>query len=331
MYDWSVAQNKRFVFLADATAETGAGHIRRCITIAQELKNKNIEILFIGNIEIPWLLVELRFHEFNYERNVVANKNDILIVDLYTLNFKQKKFISQPFYSVVQIIDSESEIIDADIYIHPGPNSKLGYNDKLKGKKYFGGTEYLITRNFHTEHHIEKLISPSEILVLAGGTDYEDFASSIYPILNSLRLNNLRFHLMVRDISNFSDLEQNFSVHKIGIDLENIVRQVDTVLTAAGTSSWDFIANSKVSGVALAINNQSDNFHFQVSNGYAVSIGQFHKNFGWRFEVDNIKNLLSNLVARREMLSLNQKTFDLNGPKRLIQELLDSINIDPSK
>ena len=195
MYDRGVAQNIRFVFLADANVETGAGHVRRCLTIAQELKNKKIETIFIGDIQIQWLLVELSFHKIKYEKNFVARKNDILIVDLYTFNNKQKKFLSQPLNKIIQIIDSESEIIEADLYIHPGPNSKLAINKKLNGKKYFGGTNYLLTRNFHTDHRIEKLIHSSEVLVLAGGTDYKDFASSIYPILNSLRFKNIKFHL----------------------------------------------------------------------------------------------------------------------------------------
>ena len=52
MYDRGVAQNIRFVFLADANVETGAGHVRRCLTIAQELKNKKIETKMETNTEV---------------------------------------------------------------------------------------------------------------------------------------------------------------------------------------------------------------------------------------------------------------------------------------
>lgn len=45
--------------------------------------------------------------------------------------------------------------------------------------------------------------------------------------------------------NNHKTLANNFHFHKLGGDLDKLMSNVDTVITTAGTSSWDFIANKR--------------------------------------------------------------------------------------
>ena len=74
---------RRFVVRVDATFLTGAGRLKRCMTIAYESRNEGLNTIFVGNFEIPWILNESNQNQMEYcgLTNFRFNNNDILIFD----------------------------------------------------------------------------------------------------------------------------------------------------------------------------------------------------------------------------------------------------------
>ena len=96
---------RRYVFRVDATILTGAGHLKRCLTIAYELRSEGLNIIFVGNLEIPWILIELNQNRIEYcgLTDFRFSSNDILIFDKYELD---QEFIKNNYFrKKIQIID----------------------------------------------------------------------------------------------------------------------------------------------------------------------------------------------------------------------------------
>ena len=315
--------SKRYIFKVDATLSTGAGHFKRCLTIAHELDFNRSSIVFVGRFEIPWIIDDLNLNSIEYldSMNFSSKNNDILILDQYEIDFE---FLSNnKFQQTIQIVDTASPLIDANLFLHLGSDTSF-LKSKIKDGKVLGGLNYLAVRGFNNNENTKVNISAKNLLIVGGGTDIHNFSESIIKALESVEKQNIEIHIMSNELfNNHKGLANNFHFHKLGGELDNLMSDVDTVITTAGTSSWDFIANQKVVGIALAVENQIPNFTFQIENNLALNIGNYKSGIGWQILPEAITNLIFNNELRSKLLKNSSSMVDLDGPKRVAAEIIE--------
>jgi spore coat polysaccharide biosynthesis predicted glycosyltransferase SpsG len=319
-----VNEIRRYVFRVDATFLTGAGHFKRCLTIAYELQSYGLINIFVGNFEIPWILDELKENGIEHcgSEDFKFSSKDILILDKYNLDYK---FLDKNNFSKkIQIIDSSTSLIESDLYLHMGPDASFVEPKLANNSKVLWGLKYLATRKFSNSNKLKKNeIIARGLLIVGGGTDTHSFSKSIINSLESIEMQNIEIHIMSDELFyNHKELANNLHFHKLGGDLDKLMSHVDTVITTAGTSSWDFIANKKVVGIALAVDNQIPNFTFQIENEFVLEIGTYNDESGWDISAEAIKSLVFNNELRSKLLKNSASKVDLKGPKRVAAEII---------
>lgn len=320
--------SNRYIFRVDATFGTGAGHFKRCLTIANELAKDDLLILFLGNFEIPWVVAELIEKEIKFAiaSEFRSGSGDYLIIDQY---FLDTDFLSEhKFLRIVQIVDVETPLIAADLFLHLGADTSFLKSKIANECNFIGGLDFLPTRKF-TENigfSVEN-ISIRSLLIAGGGTDINNFGIAILESLLAFGTPDIEIHVMSDGLStNPAASISNIHFHKLGGELDEVIVNVDTVITTAGTSSWDFIANQRVVGIALAVDNQIPNFTFQIESGFALNIGTYDGKGGWKISVDSIKKLLFDNELRARLVRNSAAQIDLSGPKRVAAEIIKIAN-----
>ena len=322
-----MSDSKRYIFRVDAMVSTGAGHFKRCLTIAHELASNRLLIVFVGRFEIPWIINDLNLNSIEYldSTNFTSTNNDILILDQYELDFEF--LLNHKFCKTIQIVDRSSPLIDANLYLHLGPDISF-LKLRINESKVLGGLNFIATRSFDYNEYTKENISAKNLLIVGGGTDTHSFSKSIINSLESIEMQNIEIHIMSDELFyNHKELTNNLHFHKLGGDLDKLMSHVDTVITTAGTSSWDFIANKKVVGIALAVDNQIPNFTFQIENEFVLEIGTYNDESGWHISAEAIKSLVFNNELRSKLLKNSASKIDLDGPKRVAGEIIRLANL----
>ena len=109
---------------------------------------------------------------------------------------------------------------------------------------------------------------------------------------------------------------------EIGKQLDEIIQNVDLVLTTSSTSSLEFLARGLCVGVACAVDNQKQNYDFLGQIGAAAQIG-FRNSFNeWKLEIEVIHALLTSSRLRQNLQAKSHGLIDFNGAQRIV----DAIN-----
>lgn len=320
----------RFVFRADAYANSGAGHVMRTSALAEVLIAKNYEVVFIGNTnEIPWVqefISTLGFYQILEKSDLFTPnpENDVLILDSYSLLPSDTFIAPSKWLMTVAFIDDTSPLYIADLYINPTLESKWIPPEIAKTRQILDGVEYIQIRKSLREVNIESNFNAKlgpRILIVGGGSDPFNFVGELYEILTSLSLD---FHAtLITPNTNLNVNTKKFSLANVGDGILKILEDTDLVFSTAGTSSWEFLYLGLPLGIASAIENQNTNYQYQTKSGLAVGIGYKEENRGWVFDLEAISDLISHPHGEKRVPNV----IDGNGALRLytkIMQLLES-------
>lgn len=322
----------RYVFRADASPEIGAGHVMRLCSIIEEMLERELVVLLVGNIKgILWLAkrVETLGNKLKFieENDFISNSSsDVLIIDSYTLDVDSDFFTKKKWLKIVALVEVGTPKYRADLYIHCGTNSKIESHYKFLNSKFIGGIEYLPIRKSiqKIENQLRNVgdIHRLRILVVGGGTDPLDFVKKFSFELLKFKQ---EFHAVL--ISDQPDictpLDGRFSQRSIGANLESELVDSDLIFTLSGTSSWDFLSCGFPIGIAMGFENQEDNYEFQISNKLAIGIGKFTSKNMFEFNIENINSLIQSHDLRMELSRMARMKVDSLGVERIVKALVE--------
>ena len=197
-----MSDSKRYIFKVDATLSTGAGHFKRCLTIAHELDFNRSSIVFVGRFEIPWVIDDLNLNSLEYldSMNFSSKNNDILILDQYEIDFE---FLSNnKFQQTIQIVDTASPLIDANLFLHLGPDTSF-LKSKIKDGKVLGGLDYLAVRGFNNNENtkVKKTIKVKAITI---STNEEKIYDGIKAMVKEIKVSINKIYKCVADNTSYN-------------------------------------------------------------------------------------------------------------------------------
>ena len=312
----------RFVFRADASMAIGSGHVMRSSAIAEEAIARGIPSFFVGKIsDLTWVSERIRGLGFiqvleNSSEFIPDENEDILILDSYEIPTDDVFVQLRNWSKVVSIFDELTPDYSCDLRIHPGLTKawpKRFSGSTLSGPKFVPLRKSIKNSTEHTPK------GTLEVLVVGGGSDAYGFVPAVVNLLTQLTQD---FHATIFTNSFLSmDLGERFTVSEVGLNLDLIANTADLVFTTASTTSLEFLARGSAVAIGCAVDNQ-ELYYKELSGGdYAAPIGEFLNN-EWHLDAELIQELLSSETFRVTLKANSANLIDLNGAKRIVDEIL---------
>ncbi len=265
-----------YYFRADGNAVTGAGHLMRCLTIAEELKklSEADEICFLCADEASAELVTQRGFAVRILHTDYRNMEEELPV-LWEVFGREQKLVDQAqrmWTAPVILVDSyhvTNVYLEAlrsygrvylmdDMGKKPYPvdgvinynafADKTYYENLYRGKKVVLaiGSEYVPVRSQFLNVPYEVREQVKEVLISTGGGDQDNIAAAV---LETIQRPGYHYHVIVGQFnpyfSRWKQLELEsgmIHVHHNVTDMASLMRQCDLAVTAGGTTIYELAA-----------------------------------------------------------------------------------------
>jgi len=266
----------KVIFRVDASLEMGIGHVMRCLTLANELKQQNHEIIFIcreltGNhillIKYPVLVLPkndnfqsdglyLNWLGVTQEQDaeqtikVIPKNIDLLIVDSYALDEIWHKQL-KPYTKKIMVIDDLADRqFNCDVLLNQNLGTQIeDYKDKVTDDcELLLGCDYALLRPEFPNLREKALIKRKNtkviknILISMGGSD---ITNKTYDILQEVS-DDLNIVVILGGISPHNKMIKNYAKSrknvKVVVDADNISRlmfDADLAIGAGGSTSWE--------------------------------------------------------------------------------------------
>lgn len=339
-----------FLFRADCNSTIASGHIMRCISIANEIKRKGFEVLFItaddnpatmldnaginyislGNdwrnlmVEVPKLIPILEKHPSSY-----------LIVDSYNATFEYINSLLP--YANVCYLGSKKEYL-GKIYALINYSADIDYDfyesNYAPHTKLLLGPRYAPLRSEFSDiksHFSGKL---NNVLLTTGNTDNRFIVDKILNIVANLEFcKEIEFHVVIGSmfnnvehlISSYSDYS-NIIMHQYVTNIAELMRNSDLAITANGTTVYELVV-SKVPVVSFAMVQE------QIKSAEALSkIGAIDyignsfddENLFLEKVIDRLNIYYKNPSKLNDRIKKASGVINGDGSKRIIEEILNS-------
>ncbi len=331
----------------DSNQVIATGHLMRCMSIADILSAKGIDVLFIISDNNSVSLLETR--GFNYhildtdysnlmkETDSIINvikKNDIrvMLVDSY--------YATDEYYGVVSAYVKVVTFDDMQVMYKnvAGVVQYSPFVDKKKYADYYIGTdtklitgaEYAPLRSEFSNINYGVQDKVTDIMITTGGTDQFKVA---YNLVNLLindyadELCGIKFHMVIgsmySDIEKYDELScesENIILHKNTPSMSAVMRECDIAVSAGGTTLLELSACGIPSVVFAVADNQCDWVNKMIEQGYMLGVGDIRCS-----NVEALAKQLINLVKdanmRRKLSTNMRRLCDGHGASRIASEL----------
>jgi len=312
----------RFVFRADASLTIGSGHVMRSSAIAEEGIARGFPAVFVGTAaDFHWVSERIQALGFTEIVEVASEfmsdpNNDILILDSYEIAVDDNFIQPSGWKAVVNIFDELTPQYKSNLRIHLGLTNSW---PAVTETKTIGGLEFFPLRKSIRKSELTFDLDPPKIIVVGGGSDPTGFVSAVS---RSLAKCKVQFQACLFTAWGESlALDNRFSVIPVGQSLDEIANTSDLVFTTASTTSLEFIARGCTVAIGCAVDNQEQYYKELGEQNFAAPIGEFLNN-EWHLDEELIKELVTSKSLRAKFRSNSADLIDLNGAKRIIDEIL---------
>lgn len=253
---------KNILFRCDSSSSIGLGHTKRCLVLAQRLKeqSQNIKITFAtlelqGNINQEILdngfeLQVLQDGQIDTLHPVIKSlKIELLIIDSYEIDFFYEKEIrvQNPNLKILSF-DDMLRPHSSQMVLNHGIQAKKSQYNKLLSKKtqLFCGSRYTLLRDEFFEKYNSEIVKES-IAIILGGNDVLNLSSKIADLLLEI---NKKYKITIITTSvnpNITELQKRKDIELL-VDIENIASIIASksfVITASGGTLFEVLALKK--------------------------------------------------------------------------------------
>lgn len=321
----------RIIFRANASLTLGTGHVMRSSALAEAAISRGIECVFIGNLgNIDWLEDRVRglgFSEIltNSSEYIPKTSDEILILDSYEINPHDPFIDISNWKYVVSIADPSTPVYNCNLIVHSGLDISWINDSPIP---ILFGSNYILVRK--TMWKNAETISPSneilKILLVGGGSDPFEFCKMMAAILDEF---DCQFEVIIMSKTNIqSKTGKKFRVYPVGPEMDKLIHEVDLVITTAGTSCLEFIAQGLPTGVVSVAANQKFNYKELSWRNLVQPIGYLSNESGWQIDISSLEVLIHSHAFRLQLSNNCRNILDLNGPERVLDYILSQINED---
>ena len=294
-----------FLIRADGNAKIGAGHLMRCLTIADELRKlvDSSRILFVcADLQSAELAMKRGYQAFLLERDPcdmeaelsawlripVDNKEtNVIIVDSY---FVTKRYLQElREYGSVTLLDDMGEEcfpVDRIVNYNAFADTKQ-YEDLYKDShtELVLGSAYVPIRPQFSEKAYQVRERAENILITTGGGDIDNIAGRILKSIQEKETcEMLNFHLIIGGFNphyeRMKELEKqsaHIRIYHNVQDMADLMSRCDLAVTAGGSTVYELAAMGVPFICFSYAENQEKMTEYLNREEIAFSAGAYHR------------------------------------------------------
>lgn len=254
-------------FRADGGNKIGIGHIMRLMTIADSVRKRNKEVLFVladtavaslvKERDFTYKILDTKYDDMEGELPkmlslIEREKPETIFVDSYFVTDRYlstlKKQARTIYMDDVFSFDYEVDVlINYNIYAW-----EMGYelSEKLKRSQLLLGCEYMPLRSefLNMNHIIRK--EAKNIMISTGGSDSYGIAEKIlWTILSDDILKEKNYHVICSSVNTsltklkeIASNHKNISLHVNEKEMPKLMQEMDVAVSAGGSTMYELAA-----------------------------------------------------------------------------------------
>ena len=342
----------KVTFRADASVQLGSGHVMRCLTLADALRQRGAEVSFLCRCQtghlgdviaargymVDWLPKDITATEdARLSRERLADGVDWLVVDHYGLDSTWEKALAPLTGSILAIDDLADRPHDCQVLLDQNwftdPASRYAGLLPDDCRTLYGPTYALLRPEFFqlARHKPDRGQPPRRILVFLGGADPVNYTGRVLVVLNGypeLEVDVVAGHAHPSRaaLAQWTANRLGSRLHSAGEGFAELLDKVDIAIGAGGTTTWERCCLGLPSLVLGIADNQ-----FAV----AEAVGEFGAHFylgpADKMSDRELAAALDTLLAmpglRRHLAERSQALVDGRGVVRLADLILPQSNL----
>ena len=347
------------VFRTDASINIGTGHVMRCLTFADELRQKDADISFICREEPANLISYIenrgyKVHQLPGEIDIdtdrkltkeilskYESKSNWLIIDHYDIDISWEYPLRKYAKRLMVIDDLASRKHDCDLLLDQNYGNNEGRYNGLVPENCIQllGPEYALLRpQFQMARgNLKKRDSGiNRILVFMGGADSKNVTSKALRAIHMLGRSDIVVDVVIGNLNPYHDEIKiltskipNTSCHHNVENMAELILTADLCIGAGGTATWERCCVGLPTISIILAENQKSISESLHKEGVII-------NLGWYYNVTekNIKEVVEGLIDNpQKMVSMSDKSrrlVDGKGVGRVIDtisSIVDNRNI----
>lgn len=343
-----------YIIRADGNTAIGMGHVMRCLSIADAMKDRNIEPVFmtadndcvamIGDrgFEVCVLGTDYRdmeselplIREFLRQRTKDVDASSVILVDSYQVTSKYYEELR--IMAKVACLEDMGQSYPVDLLINYniyGP--KLVYDNKVTHATLLGTRYQPLRREFQQDIQYAIKNKITDVMITTGGSDPYFAARAFTDAFlaeKKLAEEKLRYHIIsgtfnthTAQLHELYDENPQVEIHEHVTCMKEIMKQCDVVLSATGSTIYEVSALGVPLIAFYFAENQRQGAEMLSKITPVMNCGNFAENMA-----DTVSNAVSTLLrcvkdrSYRETLYQEERTLvDGRGAARIARALID--------
>jgi UDP-2,4-diacetamido-2,4,6-trideoxy-beta-L-altropyranose hydrolase len=338
------------VIRADATFNTGYGHIMRCLALAEAWKKRGglcyflvsqetgEHINFITGKEFPVKILQGPIgsaQDLIQSIGFLERKNaDFVVLDGYHFNADFQKEIKKKGFLLLVLDDNQDyDYYYADIILNPNIHaSETFYSHRDTRTRLLLGVDYFLIRSEFLLSRRENFISdrrPANLLVLMGGSDTKNITGQVLEMLNHDNFKTFFCAVIVGANNRHTEslekmlpkLKFNAQILINPVPISGIMAKSDFAVSAAGVTSYELAFMGVPQANIVIAQNQKASAICLSQAGVSLYLGEMGE-FSPRDVRSRLSKLLHSPNQLTSMTRRGQKLIDGNGPQRIVNAMM---------
>lgn len=330
------------LFVVNANSKIGFGHLKRCLIIADELREKGVASTFLvydtPATEVEKVAANHHIQEYDSKLSVFEflqskeKKDALLIIDTDDDFFyeKENQIALRKYVGKLMFISIRTDVTYfSDILFNQNIMSLYqqfdvqDYTATFFGPNYFIFDEKLrsITPNERTDNNTNNL------LISFGSADPANNTEKILDLLAQTALQFDKIRLVIGGLNkNVERINKHpfvlkypdkVEIHIATTKMYELMRDTDIAITAMGLTYWELILHKIPSLVISGTAREKSQIHFFCDREYAYLIGDYDDENWQKLWLNRLDNY--NGVANADEL---YNLIDKNGTANLVKQIV---------
>ncbi len=315
----------RFVICCDGGPGIGMGHVVRCASLAEEIRQKGNSAEFVTRVEASaaWLRhrgFDVRHVQTGWE---FENDPDWVVLDSYSLDSREQSSATMRAKTLILVerplaFQIESELIAC---IHLGVNP-TDFQTAAHTQFLLGPSFVLLRRQFQSAKRVQIRKDARKVLICFGSTDEHRMSERAAKALSALEDVELHF-VLARDASDAHVKNvKNAHIHRDVSNMAALLSGMDLALVSASTIFYETCA---VGLPAILVRTAQDQTVLEKGvreKDLGIALGEYTE-VSERDIRDGVANLLRDFARRKAYSEKAARTVDGHGVGRVVDAMLE--------
>ncbi|MEW5766979.1 MAG: UDP-2,4-diacetamido-2,4,6-trideoxy-beta-L-altropyranose hydrolase [bacterium] len=335
---------RQIIFRVDGGPHIGWGHIRRCLSLAEGLREKAIQSIFITRdidqeigkritsnghlIERLPAKIDLK-EDLNLTIKLIRkHKPDLVITDSYEINQHYLEELKRLGVTLMSIDDLAKLHFCSDIVLNQNIEAKLSdYSTERYTKLLLGAKYALLKKELRGKHGLEEIKEIAKnILITLGGSDLNNQTLKAVKALKRIK-NDIEITVIIGPGYQYEEIlrkemaaDNRFLLLRDPQDIFNLMERADLSISAGGSTCYE-LAYLGVPNIILVLADNQKKLADGLDNyGNSVSLGWFEDVTEESIK-EAVEDLIDNKARREEMSRKGRELVDGRGVERVANEM----------